>query len=61
MSAIRDDIETYEHLCKKYGETVQYSHGSPDCYGKHADELKERSRKEREETPRTRFKREDPV
>lgn len=39
MSAISDDIEEYEALCKRYGEEVQYKHSGPDCYGKHKDEL----------------------
>jgi len=46
MSAIRDDIEDYEALCGRYGEEVRYSHGSADCYGKHADSLKERARRD---------------
>lgn len=40
MSAISDDIDTYEHLCERYGEAVQYSHGSANCYGEHCEELK---------------------
>lgn len=40
MSAISDDIDTYEHICERYGEAVQYSHGSADPYGEHCDELK---------------------
>lgn len=63
MSAIRDDIAEYEALCKHYGEEVQYKHSSPDCYGKHADALKERWGAEREAAagPQTRFDRKDPV
>ncbi|GEM_PF-2682619 len=54
MKAIDDDIDDYKRLCDKYGEKVRY--GSvrwgrghtqlPDCYGKHAESLKERERKE---------------
>jgi predicted HicB family RNase H-like nuclease len=40
MSAISDDIDTYEHLCGRYGEKVQYSHGSANPYGEHCEELK---------------------
>ena len=42
MSAISDDIDDYVHLCRKYGEPVQYSHGSADCYGDHCRELRNR-------------------
>ena len=44
FSAIRDDIKEYEELCNKYDEPVQYNYDSPDCYGEHAKELKNRSR-----------------
>lgn len=40
MSAIADDIDHYEWLCTRFGEKTQYSHGSADCYGSHAEELK---------------------
>jgi len=40
MSAISDDIDHYEYLCDRYGEKVQYSHGSANPYGSHCDELK---------------------
>ncbi len=46
ISAISDDIDEYEALCRKYGEKIQYSYGSADCYGEHADSLKYRSRVE---------------
>lgn len=51
MSAIRDDMDEYESLCHKYGEEIQYSKDAynyrmVDCYGKHAEELKEKNRKE---------------
>ena len=47
MSAIRDDIDEYEDLCRKYGETPHYkpdAYGNLllDCYGVHAYELKRR-------------------
>jgi hypothetical protein len=64
MSAISDDIDTYEALCEKYGEKVQHDHHGPDCYGKHATELKARNAKEQEEerkNPKTRFNRDEPV
>jgi len=40
ISAISDDIDEYEALCERYGETVQYKSSGPDCYGPHCDELK---------------------
>jgi hypothetical protein len=51
MSAIRDDIEEYEALCAKYGEKVRTKPTAqgvqlPDCYGKHAAEMKFRARVE---------------
>lgn len=42
ISAIYDDIHEYEALCDRYGEKIQYSHGSADCYGAHASGLKKR-------------------
>jgi hypothetical protein len=42
MSAISDDIQEYRDLCDRYGERIQHSHGSPDCYGEHAKQLKAR-------------------
>ena len=55
ISAIHDDIEEYKSLCKKYGEQVQYSkdaygYSTPDCYSKHATELRARSWKEWQES-----------
>jgi hypothetical protein len=44
FSAISDDIDEYVFLCKQYGEKVQYSSSSPDCYGKHAAFLKKAAR-----------------
>jgi hypothetical protein len=66
MSAISDDIDTYEALCAKYGEQVQHDHHGPDCYGKHAIELKARALKESKidvsmSSIRTRFNRDEPV
>jgi hypothetical protein len=49
MSAIHDDIKEYEALCKKYGESVQYKAGSPDCYGAHAADLEKRFAAERKQ------------
>ena len=51
MSKIADDIHEYEALCRKYGEEVVYTQTRwgdkcADCYGKHADKLQERKRKE---------------
>lgn len=51
ISAIHDDMEEYEDLCRKYGETP---HRSPDaygnllvdCYGQHARLLKQRQQAE---------------
>lgn len=53
ISAINDDMEEYESLCKRYGEKPRYSpdsRGYPllDCYGKHAEALKEKRDQERE-------------
>ena len=47
MSAIRQDMQKYEDLCKLFGEEVQYTkdrYGVTriDCYGKHAKSLKEK-------------------
>jgi hypothetical protein len=39
LSAIQDDIDEYKGLCELYRETVEYSDGSPDCYGDHCKEL----------------------
>lgn len=46
VSAVADDEDEYEALCKKYGEQVRYSLGHPNCYGEHARQLKERQRNE---------------
>ena len=51
ISAIHDDIEDYEFLCKHFGEEVQRkatANGSvlPDCYGTHSKELEDRLREE---------------
>ena len=46
LKAIFEDIEEYEDLCRRYGEEVTYSQGSPDCYGSHARELISRRDKE---------------
>lgn len=51
LGAIQDDINEYEALCRKYGEKVltntnRWGVTSPDCYGKHADALQARKRKE---------------
>lgn len=61
ISAINDDIDEYISFCKKYNEDIQYetwdtSDGQRTgvaCYGKHAQELKERSRKEYKEKIKT--------
>jgi hypothetical protein len=46
ISAIRDDIAEYEKLCADYAEPIHMDErGVPDCYGRHATELKERARK----------------
>lgn len=47
LSAIQDDINEYENLCRRYNEQVQtkltaFGDRSPDCYGEHAQELKQR-------------------
>lgn len=47
LSAIYDDIQEYEFLCRKYNEEIRYSENqfgirSPDCYGLHATELEKR-------------------
>lgn len=42
FSKIADDIDDYEFLCKRYGEPVLHSGGSPDCYGQHARDLMKR-------------------
>ena len=51
ISRIYDDMDRYEALCKKYGETPQYSkdfYGNSllDCYGVHAGTLESRSHQE---------------
>lgn len=46
ISAIYDDINEYLHLCKKYDEKPVYGTYEADCYGKHAEELKKRARKD---------------
>ncbi len=51
LSAIQDDIKEYEYLCRKYKEEVQtkfdaYGNRGPDCYGSHAQELKNRLQEE---------------
>jgi hypothetical protein len=46
LSAISYDIDDYERRCKNYDETIQYTHGSPDCYGLHADWLEARERQD---------------
>jgi hypothetical protein len=48
ITAINDDIDRYVALCKRYNEKVQYTHGSPDCYGEHAKQLRERRRAEKD-------------
>ncbi len=42
ISAIKDDIEEYERLCRIFDEEVRYKQGAPDCYGEHARALYER-------------------
>ena len=44
FSAIIDDINAYESLCRLYDEEVVYidSGHTPDCYGEHAKMLKKR-------------------
>lgn len=47
LSAIRDDMDEYQDLCRKYGEEVQTTLTAqgvrlPDSYGKHAAKLKKR-------------------
>ena len=51
ISRIYDDMARYEALCKKYGETPQYSNDAYgnsllDCYGTHAGILESRSHQE---------------
>lgn len=51
IKAIYDDIQEYENLCRHYGEKVRmkktaHDMSLPDCYGKHAKELKHRREKE---------------
>ncbi len=55
ISAIYDDINEYESLCRKYGEEVRtsfdrYGIATPDCYSEHADELRKRRNEEWAET-----------
>jgi hypothetical protein len=49
MSAISDDMDAYVRRCEKYDEEIQHKDRYPDCYSKHAEELKERERREIEE------------
>jgi hypothetical protein len=51
MSAIRDDEEEYERLCRKYGEQPRMKRDArgclmTDCYGSHAMLLQARQEKE---------------
>lgn len=43
LSEIRDDIDEYRELCRRFAEPVQFKHHSPDCYGDHAKLLKQRA------------------
>jgi hypothetical protein len=53
IGAIYDDINEYILLCKQYNEKIQYSHGSEDCYGKHANKLKKWAREDYSEDMKT--------
>jgi uncharacterized protein YeaO (DUF488 family) len=51
LSAIQDDIDEYEALCRRFKEPIQtkydsYGNNLPDCYGAHALALKTRLREE---------------
>lgn len=48
FSKIRDDITEYRALCYAYDEEVQMKDNVEDCYGKHAEKLKERSREDKQ-------------
>ena len=50
ISAIHDDIDEYQDLCKKYGEKPVVDKHGPNPYCAHARQLKERQRKEWEAT-----------
>ncbi len=48
ISRIHDDMERYEVLCHRFGETPHYSSDSNgnlllDCYGAHAKDLEARA------------------
>lgn len=52
MSAIRDDIKEYRCLCKLFDEEIKYTKDHygiliEDCYGKHAEKLRNRKRESR--------------
>jgi hypothetical protein len=54
ISAIQDDMDEYEDLCREYGETPirtpdRWGNMLVDCYGKHAQDLKRRARLEYEQ------------
>ncbi len=49
LSAIHDDMNEYEYLCRQYGEEIQktpdrWGNMLVDCYGQHASDLKARAR-----------------
>ena len=51
ISAIKDDMNEYEDLCRQYGETPirtpdRWGKMLLDCYGNHAQDLKKRARLE---------------
>lgn len=62
-SAVSDDIDEYEALCRRYGEEVRYASAAggstPDCYGSHAEELKRRRAAELEASRASRATREN--
>ena len=42
ISKIYDDMDRYEALCEKYGETPEYDDFGPDPYGAHAKSINKR-------------------
>jgi hypothetical protein len=54
ISAIHDDMNEYEELCREYRETPiktpdRWGNMLVDCYGTHARDLKKRARLEYEQ------------
>lgn len=54
MKAIHDDIESYNRMCRYFGESVRFTRISTgqmveDCYGPHAKELKKKYEEEQKQ------------